>query len=102
MTVENYQNVVIGCGVCGRHIAVDLAKRGQKTVIVERAMVGGACVHVACLPSKNVIYSAKAVSLVDPKAGLGVTTGPVGVDMAGVARRKPQMVQGGLPMHPCS
>ena len=86
MTVENYQNVVIGCGVGGRHIAGNLAKRGQKTVVVERAMIGGACVNVACLPSKNVIYSAKAVSLVDPKAGLGVTTGQVGVDMTGVAR----------------
>ena len=49
-------------------------------------MVGGACVHVACLPSKNVIYNAKAVSLVDPNAGLGVTTGQVGVDTTSVAR----------------
>jgi pyruvate/2-oxoglutarate dehydrogenase complex dihydrolipoamide dehydrogenase (E3) component len=86
MTAENYQNLLIGCGVGGRHIAGNLAKSGQKTVIVERAMVGGACVNVACLPSKNVIYSANAVSLVDPNAGLGVTTGHVGVDTTGVAR----------------
>jgi pyruvate/2-oxoglutarate dehydrogenase complex dihydrolipoamide dehydrogenase (E3) component len=99
MTVEHYQNLVIGCGVGGRHVALDLAKRGQKTVIVERAMVGGSCVNVACLPSKNVIYSAKAVSLVDPKVGLGVTTGRVGVDMAGVARRKRQMVQELVELH---
>src|SRR3954447_5601554 len=99
MTVENYQNLVIGCGVGGRHVAWDLAKRGQKTVVIERAMVGGSCVQVACLPSKNVIYSAKAISLVDPNAGLGVTTGQVGVDMAGVARRKQQMVQGVVELH---
>jgi pyruvate/2-oxoglutarate dehydrogenase complex dihydrolipoamide dehydrogenase (E3) component len=99
MVAENYENVVIGCGVCGRHLALTLAKRGQKTVVVERAMIGGSCVQVACLPSKNVIYSAKAISLVDPKAGLGVTTGQVGVDMAGVARRKREMVQGVVELH---
>jgi pyruvate/2-oxoglutarate dehydrogenase complex dihydrolipoamide dehydrogenase (E3) component len=54
MTAENYQNLLIDCGVGGRHIAGNLAKSGQKTVVVERAMVGGACVNVACLPSKNV------------------------------------------------
>jgi len=54
---------------------------------------------VACLPSKNVIYSAKAVSLVDPKTGLGVVTGQIRVDMAGVARRKRKMVEGLIKLH---
>jgi pyruvate/2-oxoglutarate dehydrogenase complex dihydrolipoamide dehydrogenase (E3) component len=62
-------------------------------------MIGGSCPNVACLPSKNVIYSAKAVSLVDPKHGLGVVTGPLRVDMAGVARRKRQMIDGLIELH---
>src|SRR6476660_5403622 len=92
MSAENYQNLVIGSGVGGKLIGWTLAKRGEKTVVVERSMVGGSCPNVACLPSKNVIYSAKAVSLVHPTTGLGVVTGSVRVDMAGVARRKRQMV----------
>ncbi|HEV3298657.1 MAG TPA: FAD-dependent oxidoreductase [Planctomycetaceae bacterium] len=99
MTVENYQNLVIGSGVGGKLVAWTLAKRGQKTIVVERRMIGGACPNVACLPSKNVIYSAKAVSLVDPKKGLGVTSGQVRVDMAGVARRKRQMVERLVEIH---
>ena len=99
MTVEDYQNLVIGSGVGGKLLGWTLAKRGQKTVVVERSMIGGSCPNVACLPSKNVIYSAKAISLVDPKTGLGVTTGQVAVDMAGVARRKRQMVEGLVEMH---
>src|SRR3954466_6077993 len=99
MVAENYENLVIGCGVGGRHLAFSLAKRGQKTVVVERAMVGGACVHVACLPSKNVMYSAKAVSLVDPETGLGVTRGRVDVDIDGVAGRKLRMVKELIDMH---
>ena len=72
MSVERYQNLVIGSGVGGKLIGWTLARRGQKTVVVERSMIGGACPNVACLPSKNVIHRAKAVSLVDPHRGLGV------------------------------
>src|SRR5262250_3442258 len=99
MNVENYQNLVIGSGVGGKLLGWTLAKRGQKTVVVERAMVGGACPNVACLPSKNVIHSAKAVSLVDPKRGLGVVTGNIRVDMAAVARRKWKMVNELVEVH---
>ena len=99
MAADNFENLVIGSGVAGRHLAGTLARRGQKTLMVERSMIGGSCVNVACLPSKNVIYSAKAVSLVDPERGLGVTRGQVGVDMAGVARRKLRMVKEVIDMH---
>src|SRR5262249_55996135 len=88
MTIEHFQNLVIGSGVAGKILAWTLASQGQKTVVVERSMVGGSCPNVACLPSKNVIYSAKAVSLVHPTQGLGVVTGPVRVDMAGLAPPK--------------
>src|SRR5436190_5078909 len=99
MTIEHFQNLVIGSGVAGKIIAWTLASQGQKTVVVERTLVGGSCPNVACLPSKNVIYSAKAVSLVHPTTGLGVVTGSVRVDMTGVARRKRQMVDGLIELH---
>jgi pyruvate/2-oxoglutarate dehydrogenase complex dihydrolipoamide dehydrogenase (E3) component len=86
MTIEHFQDLVIGSGVADKHLAWARAKQGQKTFVVERSMVGGSCPNVACLPSKNVIYSAKAVSLVHPTTGLGVVTGSVRVDMAGVAK----------------
>src|SRR5262249_45260013 len=99
MTIEHFQNLVIGTGVAGKILSWTLAKQGQKTVAVERSMVGGACPNVACLPSKNVIYSAKPVSLAPPPAGRGVVTGRVRVDMAGVARRKRQMVDELVELH---
>src|SRR5262249_26408719 len=72
MGTEHFQNLIIGSGVAGKIIAWTLASQGQKTVVVERSVVGGSCPNVACLPSKNVIHSAKAVSLVHPREGLGV------------------------------
>src|SRR6476661_8460087 len=99
MSTEHVQNLIIGSGVAGKIIAWTLASQGQKTVVVERAMVGGSCPNVACLPSKNVIYSAKAISLVRPKTGLGVIKGEIEVDMVGVARRKRDMVKDLVDIH---
>jgi pyruvate/2-oxoglutarate dehydrogenase complex dihydrolipoamide dehydrogenase (E3) component len=99
MNTEQVQNLIIGSGVAGKLVGWTLANQGQKTAVIERAMVGGACPNVACLPSKNVIYSAKAVSLVHPTTGLGVVTGSVRVDMAGVARRKWRMVNELVELH---
>ena len=67
MSTEHFQNLIIGSGVAGKLLGWTLASQGQKTIVVERAMVGGSCPNVACLPSKNVIYSAQAVSLVHPR-----------------------------------
>ena len=64
MTIEYFQNLMIGSGVAGKIIVWTQARQGQKTVVVERSMVRGSCPNVASLPSKNVIYSAKAVSVV--------------------------------------
>ena len=42
MTIERFQNLVIGSGVAGKILAWTLGKQGQKTVAVERSMIGGA------------------------------------------------------------
>jgi pyruvate/2-oxoglutarate dehydrogenase complex dihydrolipoamide dehydrogenase (E3) component len=99
MAAESYQNLVIGSGEGGKVVGWTLARRGQKTAIVERSMIGGACPNVACLPTKTMVYSAKAVSLVDPQRGLGVTTGNPQVNMPGVVKRKRQLVDGLIQMH---
>src|SRR5215469_3157840 len=99
MSIEHVQNLVIGSGIGGKLVAWTLAKQRQTTVVVERSMIGGSCPNVACLPSKNVIHSAKAVSLVDPKIGLGVVEGSVHVNMRAVARRKRDMVDELVKVH---
>jgi pyruvate/2-oxoglutarate dehydrogenase complex dihydrolipoamide dehydrogenase (E3) component len=98
MATETCQNLVIGSGVAGKVLSWKLGKTA-KTIVIERSMIGGACPNVACLPSKNVIFSAKAVSLANPKTGLGVLTGDVRVDMSAVIRRKRQMVENLVKIH---
>jgi pyruvate/2-oxoglutarate dehydrogenase complex dihydrolipoamide dehydrogenase (E3) component len=97
--VDSYENLVIGSGVAGKCIAWALGKAGQRTALVERRWLGGACPNVACLPSKNLIYSAKVASLARRGAEFGVDTGTVTIDMAAVQRRKRQMVDGLQRLH---
>jgi succinate dehydrogenase/fumarate reductase flavoprotein subunit len=39
MNTEHFQNLIIGSGVAGKILTWTLASQGQKTVVVERAMV---------------------------------------------------------------
>jgi pyruvate/2-oxoglutarate dehydrogenase complex dihydrolipoamide dehydrogenase (E3) component len=43
MTIEHFQNLVIGSGAAGKILAWTLGKQGQETVVVERSMIGGSC-----------------------------------------------------------
>ena len=60
---EKYDVVVLGGGTAGKVIAWTMAKQGKRTAVIDRKYVGGSCPNIACLPSKNVIYSAKVAPL---------------------------------------
>jgi pyruvate/2-oxoglutarate dehydrogenase complex dihydrolipoamide dehydrogenase (E3) component len=99
MNVENYKNVIIGSGEGGKFLSWHLAMSGQKTAVVERRWIGGSCPNINCLPSKNEIWSAKVADLIHHAGRFGITTGPMTVDMAGVRKRKREMVEGLVAMH---
>src|SRR5246500_983094 len=90
---EKYDVIVLGGGTAGKVIAWTLARQGRRPGVVDRKYVGGSCPNIACLPSKNVIHSAKVASLVARHAEFGIETGPIAIDMAGVYARKREMVE---------
>jgi pyruvate/2-oxoglutarate dehydrogenase complex dihydrolipoamide dehydrogenase (E3) component len=96
---ERYENLVIGSGESGKWITWSLAQAGQRTAVVERKYIGGSCPNIACLPSKNVIRSAKANWFAKRGAEYGIETGPVFTEMKGVLARKRKMVEGEVQFH---
>jgi len=96
---ESYQDLVLGSGAGGKLLAWHLARAGRRVVVVERRWVGGSCPNIACLPSKNEIWSAKVADLVHHATQFGSVTGPVTVDMAQVRQRKREMVEGLIALH---
>ncbi len=59
---EEYDLLILGSGAAGKLLSWTLAKKGMKTAAIERKYVGGSCPNIACLPSKNIIHSAKVAS----------------------------------------
>jgi len=98
-TPEQYDVLVLGSGTAGKLMAWAMAKEGRRTAVVERKYIGGSCPNVACLPSKNIIHSAKVASLAERHREFGIETGPIAVDMAGVYARKRKMVDGIVQLH---
>jgi pyruvate/2-oxoglutarate dehydrogenase complex dihydrolipoamide dehydrogenase (E3) component len=98
-SVEHVENVVLGSGEAGKYIAWELARSGQRVAVIERGLIGGSCPNIACLPSKNVIHSAKVVDYVRHAGTFGLRLGPWSVDMAGVRQRKRELVDGMIAIH---
>jgi pyruvate/2-oxoglutarate dehydrogenase complex dihydrolipoamide dehydrogenase (E3) component len=93
------ENLVLGGGEAGKYIAWELAQQGRSVVVVERGLIGGSCPNTACLPTKNVIRSAKVADLLHNATSYGVQTERATVDMEGVRRRKRDMVDGMIAIH---
>jgi pyruvate/2-oxoglutarate dehydrogenase complex dihydrolipoamide dehydrogenase (E3) component len=89
---EQFDSVIIGSGQGGKLLAWHLARFGQKVATVERRWVGGSCPAVACLPSKNELWSARVAHLVGNAGRFGIRVDGARVDMAAVRRRKQDMI----------
>jgi pyruvate/2-oxoglutarate dehydrogenase complex dihydrolipoamide dehydrogenase (E3) component len=96
---EHYDVLILGSGTGGKMMAWTMAGQGKRTAVVERKFVGGSCPNIACLPSKNVIHSAKVASLFQRHEEFGIEAGRISVDMAGVYRRKRKMVDDLVALH---
>jgi len=96
---ERYDVVVLGSGAAGKILAWTLASQGRRTVVIERKYLGGSCPNIACLPSKNVIHSARVASLVKRGEEFGAPAARGPVDMAVVRDRKRRMVEELIEIH---
>jgi pyruvate/2-oxoglutarate dehydrogenase complex dihydrolipoamide dehydrogenase (E3) component len=97
--LENFDALVLGGGTTGKLAAWTMAKEGRRIAVVDRKYISGWCPNISCLPSKNVIYSAKVASLVGRQREFGIETGPIAIDMARVYARKRDMVGGIIQVH---
>ncbi|NLS07394.1 FAD-dependent oxidoreductase [Rhizobium sp. P32RR-XVIII] len=98
-TEEHFDIVILGSGQGGKLLAWHLARSGKKVAVVERRWVGGSCPAVACLPSKNEVWSARVAHLVRNADHFGTVTGPVTTDMRKVRGRKQDMVEREIDFH---
>lgn len=96
---EEYDLVILGSGEGSKFLAWTLARQGQRVAVVEQRWIGGSCPNIACLPSKNIIHSAKVASYFARAQEFGIANSGYTVNMARVTDRKRMMVKGLVDIH---
>jgi pyruvate/2-oxoglutarate dehydrogenase complex dihydrolipoamide dehydrogenase (E3) component len=91
---EEFDLVILGGGTGSTIAAWTFASTGQRVALIERKYIGGSCPNIACLPSKNIIHSAKVASYFGRSEEFGITTRGFSIRMPGVRERKRKMVTG--------
>lgn len=91
---EEYDLVILGGGTGSTIAAWTFAGQGQRVVVVERKYIGGSCPNIACLPSKNILHSAKIASYFRRGAEFGIVADAFRIEMPAVRARKRAMVSG--------
>lgn len=93
MQSHNVDLLVIGGGKAGKSLAMDLAAAGQSVAMVERGMIGGTCINVACIPTKTLVNSARLLKTMRRAAEFGITgAGSPAVDVDLLRHRKEDVV----------
>jgi dihydrolipoamide dehydrogenase len=91
-TAEHFDVVVIGGGPGGYAAALYGAAAGLNVAMVEKSKIGGTCLHVGCIPAKELLETASVYRTVREAATFGITTSEPEVDWAVTIDRKQQVI----------
>src|SRR2546421_3993077 len=89
---EEFDLVILGGGTGSTIAAWTFAGKGKRVAVIERKYIGGSCPNIACLPSKNIIHSAKVASYFRRSHEFGIAHDGFTIAMAGVRDRQRTMV----------
>jgi pyruvate/2-oxoglutarate dehydrogenase complex dihydrolipoamide dehydrogenase (E3) component len=91
---QEFDLVFLGGGTGSTIAAWTFAAQGRRVAVIDRKYIGGSCPNIACLPSKNIIHSAKVAWYARKSDEFGVPRHDFAVDMTAVRGRKRKMVSG--------
>jgi dihydrolipoamide dehydrogenase len=86
--------VILGGGSGGYACAFRAADLGMKVALIEKAELGGTCLHRGCIPTKALLHAAEIADNTREAAQFGVVATYGGIDMAGVNTYKDGVVGG--------
>ena len=91
--MEKFQAVVIGGGPGGYVCAIRLAQLGLKTACIEsRGSLGGTCLNVGCIPSKNLLNLSEEFNKIKNLSNKGIEVGDVKLNLDKIMKNKDKAV----------
>ncbi|MDY4839462.1 MAG: dihydrolipoyl dehydrogenase [Lachnospiraceae bacterium] len=83
--------VVIGAGPGGYIAAIESAKKGMKTALVENRELGGTCLNRGCIPIKTIMHSTELFAELKACEHLGIHVGETSYNMEEIQKRKEEV-----------
>lgn len=91
---DAYDLAVIGSGPAGYVAAIRAGQLGLKTVVVEKdEALGGTCLHVGCIPTKALLYTAELLDTLKHAREFGVVVEGYRLDWPSLQKRKERVVR---------
>ena len=90
---QKFDSVVIGGGPGGYVCAIRLAQLGQKTACIEsRGSLGGTCLNVGCIPSKNLLNLSENYHKAKNFEKIGIEIGSLKLNLPKMMKNKEKAV----------
>ena len=84
--------IIIGAGPAGYVAAIRAAQLGAEVSLIEEAQVGGTCLNRGCIPTKSLLASTEALSLIRRAKRLGIEVDGIKPDFTCMMERKNEVV----------
>jgi dihydrolipoamide dehydrogenase len=91
-TAEKFDLVIVGGGPGGYAAALYGASAGLSIALVEKNKMGGTCLHVGCIPAKELLETAAVYRTVSGAAEFGIQAGAPTVDFSVTQVRKQRVI----------
>ena len=78
--------VILGGGSGGYACALRAAELGMSVVLIDKAELGGTCLHRGCIPTKALLHAGEVADLARESEQFGVQASLHGIDAAGVRK----------------
>jgi len=86
--------VILGSGSAAFAAAIKAANHGAKAAMIERSTLGGTCVNVGCVPSKNLLRAGELRYYDSHREFPGIRTGRTTLEFSRIIEQKNQIVRG--------
>lgn len=89
---DEFDLVILGAGSGGYACALRASQLGLSVALVEKAKVGGTCLHEGCIPTKAFLHAAEVADTARTAGQFGVRASLDSIDMPGVTAYKDRIV----------
>ncbi|GHD01088.1 dihydrolipoyl dehydrogenase [Zhihengliuella salsuginis] len=93
-TAQEFDVLILGGGSAGYSAALRAVQLDLSVGLIEKAKVGGTCLHTGCIPTKAYLHSAELAENAREGAKYGINTALESIDMAKVREYKDGVVAG--------